>query len=33
MVAHNVFEINAGRAFLLTAKGKNLKPNLQYILE
>ena len=32
-VAYNVFEINAGRAFLITAKGKILKANLQHFLE
>jgi len=32
-LACNVFEINAGRAFSITAKGKNLKSNLQHFLE
>jgi len=32
-LATNVFEIDAGRAFSIAAKGKNLKPNLQHFLE
>ena len=33
ITATNGFEINAGRAFSISSKGKNLKPNLQHFLE